>query len=191
MTDVEWSIGFSHPCTIQFSGPKGCGKTRFVRQILENRLIEPFPGRILWVYGEWQDDYEAIRSIYPHIEFIHGWREVLYNTIRADETNLLVLDNQMCEASDSKQLTRLLTRGSHHRNLAVIYLVQNVYEKGRSSRTVSLNEHYHIVFRNRRDASQFCIFASQMSSHRSRWLLDAFEDATRKPFGYLLIDNHS
>ena len=72
----------------------------------------------------------------------------------------------------------------------MIYLVQNVFEKGRSSRTVSLNAHYHIVFRNRRDASQFRIFASEMSPHRSGWLLDAFEDATRKPFGYLLIDNH-
>ena len=70
MRDVEWSNGFRRPCTIQISGPTGCGKTRFVRQILENRLIEPFPGRILCVNGKWQDNYEAIRSIYPHIELV-------------------------------------------------------------------------------------------------------------------------
>ena len=95
----------------------------------------------------------------------------------------------MCEASDSKQLARLFTKGSHHRNLSIIYLVQNVYDKSRSSRTVSLNAHYHVVFRNRCDASQFRVFASQMAPHRSGWLSDAFQDATRQPFGYLLIDN--
>ena len=125
-----------------------------------------------------------------HIEFVHGWREYLYDTIRADETNLLVLDDQMCEASDSKDLARLFTKGSHHRNLTVIYLVQNVYDKGKSSRTVSLNAHYQVVFRNRRDASQFRVLASKMAPIRSGWLLDAFEDATSKPFGYLVIDNH-
>ena len=117
-------------------------------------------------------------------------RESLYDSIRQDESNLLVLDDLMCEASDSKQLARLFTKGSHHRNLSIIYLVQNVYDKGRSSRTVSLNAHYHVVFRNRRDASQFRVFASQMAPHRSGWLLDAFQDATRQPFNYLLIDNH-
>ena len=161
-----------------------------MRQILEHRLIVPFQSRILWVYGEWQEYYEALRALFPHIEFVHGWREQLYDTIRADETNLLVLDDQMCDASDSKQLARLFTQGSHHRNLTVIYLVQNVYDKGKSSRTVSLNAHYQVVFRNRRDASQFRVLASQMAPHRSGWLMDAFEDATREPFGYLLIDNH-
>ena len=70
MSLEDWNIGFSHPCTIQISGPTGCGKTRFVRQVLENRLIEPFPTRLIWVYGEWQEDYEALRALYPHIEFV-------------------------------------------------------------------------------------------------------------------------
>ena len=75
MTDVEWSIGFRHPCTIQISGHTGCGKTRLVRQILENRLIEQFPSRILWEYGEWQDDYEQFdRSTRILSSFMDGVR---------------------------------------------------------------------------------------------------------------------
>ena len=92
---------------------------------------------------------------------------------------MLVLDDQMCDASDSKQLARLFTQGSHHRNLTVIYFGQNVYDKGKSSRTVSLNANYQVVFRNRRDASQFRVLASQMAPHRSGWLMDAFEVVTR------------
>ena len=191
MTDVEWSIGLSHPCTIQIFGSTGCGKTRFVPQILENRLIEPFPGRILWEYGEWQDDYEAIQSIYPHIEFINGWREELYNTIRADETNLLVLDDQMCEASDSKQLTRLFTRGSHHRNLIVIDLPRSKrVRKGTqfSNRVAECALPYCVPQQTRCKSVPHFRLSDIASSQRmaSRCL----EDATRKQFGYLLIDNH-
>ena len=81
------------------------------------------------MYGELQKDYEALCALYPHIEFVHGWRESLYDSIRPDESNLLVRDDQMCEASDSKQLTRLFTQSLHYRNLSIIYLVQNVYDK--------------------------------------------------------------
>ena len=68
---------------------------------------------------------------------------------------MLILDDQIDEAGESKMLAKLFTKGSHHRNLTVIYLVQNVVKQARSQRTVSLNSHYNVVFRNKRDASQF------------------------------------
>ena len=62
--------------------------------MLENRLIRPFLTRLIWVYGEWKEDYSALRALCPpHIEFVSGWRESLYDSIRADEANLLVLDD--------------------------------------------------------------------------------------------------
>ena len=45
MTNLE--LHFKHPSTILLSGPTGCGKTRFVRRILKERLIEPFPTRLI------------------------------------------------------------------------------------------------------------------------------------------------
>ena len=53
---------FKHPTTIQVSGPTRCGKTRFVRCILEEQLIQPFATRIIWVFSEWQPDYDIIRE---------------------------------------------------------------------------------------------------------------------------------
>jgi hypothetical protein len=96
----------------------------------------------------------------------------------------------MSEASDSKTLVRLFTKGSHHQNLTVIYLVQNLFDQGKSSRTVSLNSHYIIIFRNKRDATQFRRLAQQLLPGNSNWLMEAFDDATSCPYGYLLIDNH-
>ena len=84
----------------------------------------------------------------------------------------------------------LFTRGSHHRNLTVIYLVQNVYNHGKCQRTISLNSHYSVVFCNGRDASQFRTMAYQICPSDARWLLDAFTNATSKPYGYLVLDHH-
>ena len=93
-------------------------------------------------------------------------------------------------ASYSKSVADLITNGSHDRNLTVIYLVQNVYNKGKSQRTISLNSHYSVVFRNGRDASQFHTMANQICPSEGRWLLDAFTDATFKPYGYLVMEYH-
>lgn len=187
MSSLE--LHFKHPATILLSGPTGCGKTRFVLRILEERLIEPFPTRLIWVYGEWQGDYDKAKSIYPEIEFMKGYSDDIYDSLEPSERNLLILDDQMSEASDTKSLAKLFTKGSHHRNVTILYLVQNMFDQGKSSRTVSLNSHYSIVFRNLRDQSQFRTMAHQLLPKNSQWLIDAFTEATVRPYGYLVIDN--
>ena len=123
---------------------------------------------MIWLFSEWQHDYEQARALYPHIEFVRGWSDELYESLRQDKKNLLIRENQMAEAGDSKTLSNLFTKGAHHKNLSVLYLVQNVYNKSKSQRTVSLNTHYNVVFRNERDASQFRSIAYQMDPGDAR-----------------------
>ena len=106
------------------------------------------------------------------------------------QRNILVLDDQMGVASSSNSVADLFTKGSHHRNLTVIYLVQNVYNQGKSQRTISLNSHYSVVFRNSQDASQFRTMAYQICPSNGKWLVNAFTYATSKPYGYLVLDHH-
>ena len=101
MTSLE--LHFKHPATILLSGPTGCGKTRFVRRILEERLIDPFPTRLILVYGEWQEDYDKIKLIYPEIEFVKGYSDDLYDSLEPIERKLLILDDQISEASDTSR----------------------------------------------------------------------------------------
>lgn len=181
---------FSHPTTILVSGPTGCGKTRFVCNVLHDRLITPFPDRIIWVYAEWQNEYDILKQEFSNIEFKDEYSDELYQTISPKEKNLIVLDDQMSETSDSKSLVNLFTKGSHHRNLSIIYLVQNLFFQGKSSRTISLNSHYIVVFRNPRDVTQFRTLANQIMCQNSGWLMQAYLDATSVPYGYIVIDNH-
>jgi hypothetical protein len=96
----------------------------------------------------------------------------------------------MSSIGNSKTLSRLFTEGSHHRNLSIIYIVQNLFDKGRSHRTVSLNAQYFVLFKNPRDKSQIDTIARQMYPGKVKFLRDAFQDATKQPFSYLIIDMH-
>ena len=129
MSNLEFS--FKHPTTIQISGQSGCGKTRLLLRILQHKLIKThegeFPKRIIWAFSEWQPDYTEARALYPHIEFVPGWQEDLYDRLSPAESNLLIVDDLMEEAGDSKSMNALFTKGAHHRNCTVIYLLQNLY----------------------------------------------------------------
>ena len=55
-------------------------------------------------------------------------------------------------------------------------------------RTISLNTHYLIVSKKPRDNQQIATLGRQSYPGRSHLLMEAFQDATKNPFGYLLID---
>ena len=66
--------------------------------------------------------------------------------------------------------------------------MQNVFNKGKENRTISLNSHYIVLFKNPRDASQITHLAKQMYPGNIKFMQEAFHDATSDPHGYLLID---
>ena len=53
---------------------------------------------------------------------------------------------------------------------------------------MSLNSHYIVVFKNPRDALQIATLARQMYPGKSKFLVEAYKNATEKPFGYLMLD---
>ena len=142
------------------------------------------------MFSEWQPDYDMIHERYPGIEFEKGWRDKIFDSLSHEQRNILVLDDQMGVASSSSSVADLFTKGSHNSNLTVIYLVQNVYNQGKSQRTISLNSHYSVVFRNGRDASQFRTMAYQICPNNSKWLIDSFTHAICKLYGYQVLDHH-
>ena len=72
----------------------------------------------------------------PHIEFVKGIPTALEQDCYFDvnNRNLIVFDDQMIDASNDKGIVSLFTRGSHHRNLSVIYIMQNLFHQRKGSR---------------------------------------------------------
>ena len=178
---------FKHPFTCLISGPTQSGKTHFTLELLRNveKLIEPPPSKIVWCFGAYQD--KVNNGLSDDIVLAEGLASGL-EEIDGSRPTLLILDDLMDEAGDAKEVSELFTKGSHHRNLSVLMLVQNVFHQGKIMRTVSLNSHYMILFKNPRDAGQIRCLANQLFPGRTKFLIDAYKQATQKPHGYLLLD---
>ena len=53
---------------------------------------------------------------------------------------------------------------------------------------MSLNCHYLVLFKSSRDSSQVNHLAKQMFPGHTKYMQEAFQDATKRPYGYLLCD---
>jgi len=62
----------------------------------------------------------------------------------------------------STKVSQLFTKGSHHRNISLILITQNLFHQGPSSRDISLNIMYIAVFKNPRDKTQIVHLARQV-----------------------------
>ena len=96
----------------------------------------------------------------------------------------------MADCSKDQRIADLFTRGSHHRGILVLYLTKNSFPPGKLSQTISLNSHYMIIFRNPIDSLGITTLPKEMFPKRGNYFLKAFQDATSKPYGYLVVDCH-
>ena len=126
----------------------------------------------------------------PHIEFVKGIPTGLEQDPYFDvnKRNLIVFDDKMIDASKDKRIVNFFNRGSHHRNLSVIYIVQNLFYQGKGSRSISLNSHYLVLFKNPRDKLQILTLAKQVYPGQTDFFSNQYEEVVKRPFGYLLIE---
>ena len=181
-----------HPFTCMVAGMTGSGKTVWVQSLLQQAqtVIDQPPERIIWCYSQWQNVYTQLLMMIPTIEFVKGIPESLENDSYLDVNirNLIVIDDQMIEAGKDNRIVNLFTKGSHHRNLSVIYIVQNLFHQGKGNRSISLNSHYLVLFKNPRDKLQILTLAKQMYPSETAWFIKEYEEAVRRPYGYLFVD---
>ena len=182
-------VPWRHPFTSMLAGPTGCGKSVFVSKFLKyiDQMSDTQFERVILYNGEWQPDY---RELGENVELREGLPESS-DYARDSRAKLIIIDDLMHEfstSSGSAVIANLFTKGSHHNNLSVIYITQNVFHQGKGQRDISLNCHYIVIFRNLRDRAQFLHLSRQMSPENPRFVQEAYHDATSKPFGYILLD---
>ena len=188
-TQSENHFKLQHPFTMMISGPTSCGKTTLVKHILSNNFIQPKLQRIVWLYKRWQPLYDVIKSnVWPLVEFIQGIPIDLENDEFFDPNinNLVVLDDLASVAGKDSRITDLFTEGSHHRNLSVISINQNIFSS--KDPTQRRNCLYMVMFNNPVDKQQLMILARQMYPTQSNYFINEFNKAVREPRGYMLID---
>ncbi len=174
-----------HPFTSIVAGPTKAGKSVWVKNLifeLQN-MVEPLPEDIFYCYTEWQPMYQEL--INHGVQLIEGLPDMadLKSNVKP---KFLILDDLMQEMKADKKLVQLFTRGSHHWNMSVLHIVQNLFFDG--LRTSRVNAQYLVLMKNPSDQLQASTLAKQLFPGNTKYFMEAYKDACSESFGYLFID---
>jgi len=97
-----------------------------------------------------------------------------------------IFDDLMVDI-DEKMLN-CFTVYSHHFKVVLILLVQSLFLESKIYRQCSLNSHYIVLMKNKRDALSVTNLARQISPYHTRYITESYIKATKTPYSYLLFD---
>ena len=140
---------FHTPSSILVVGPSGCGKTVFTEKlVLDNHDL--FDHHTLvpvhYCYGAWQDRFQTMKGRGVHFHEGVPDTSALVQWFPRRRGGILVLDDLMDEGSNDKRVLDLFTKHSHHQNVTVLYLCQDMFPVGKYAKSISRN-----AFKNPRD----------------------------------------
>jgi len=159
---------------------------RFLQNLDAPCTERDFDGGVIWCYSE----KTAVSSPteLPNKSDVHFNEDVPTDFEIARGRPCIVILDDLLNDVYSKQVCDLFTKCSHHRNISVILITQNVFHQGRYCRDTSLNAKYLFLFKNVRDKNQFMFLACQFYPESSASLYKPYLEATHRPHGYLLLD---
>jgi DNA polymerase III delta prime subunit len=177
------TLPFKHPCTIIVAGPTQSGKSTFIQNLIREKhtLFDQNLSEIIYCLPRGQPVGDNLRNV---VKVFEGIPEAdLFSDCKP---RLVILDDLMRETDGN--VVDLFTKGSHHYNISVVFITQNIFNQGKGQRDISLNAHYIICFKNPRDKNQIMNLSRQVYPEDTKFLQEAYKDATSKAFGYLLLD---
>ncbi|CAH3151162.1 unnamed protein product, partial [Porites evermanni] len=181
-----------HPSSVIVAGPSGSGKSELVEQWLRYlNVFQVKPHKIVYAYDRWQPRFDRMQKK-DGIQFHRGLPDPRHLTQWFGRTRggVLVLDDLMEEGGQDKRVLDLFTKDSHHRNITVLYLTQDLFPPRKFSKTINRNAHYIVAFKNPRDQTGIRTILLQAFPDRWRQVLRLFKRITSRPFGYLMLDVH-
>jgi len=176
--------------TIMVTGVSKSGKSWWVFRLLKNKdiMFEKPVHKVFYHYSVYQSLFDQMKKEIPNIFFIEGVPESLEPLSEKGLHNLVIFDDLMFQMSNDAKAGSFFTIASHHYELSIIYLTQNMFAPGKISRTISLNSEYLCIFKNLRDSHQVSHLGSQIFPGQSKSFLACYKDAVEPAYGYLFID---
>lgn len=157
-------------------------------------MFETAPESIIYCFNVYQKPlFDEMKTEIENIHFFEGLpdRENLHEWNKMNNGHkVIVLDDLLQKASASNDIVDLFCVLSSHMNYTVLFLIQNIFGDSKKLRTISLNAHYFIIFKNQRHQGQVQTLGSQIFPRQTVYFMDAYKKAVSRPYGYLLIDTH-
>ena len=176
---------FESPFTAIISGASGTGKTEWIKKLLKNKnvMIKEPPKHILYCYGEINP--EILKLKHEGIEIFHG--VPTRQDIAQRGKNLLLILDDLISDIDPKFLEILYIRGSHHWNVSVITVTQNLFDK--NIKVARINSHYLILMKNPQGLLQIKTLASHLFPGKTGYFFESYNNAVENHlYGYLVIN---
>ena len=166
------------------------GKIEQVKRLLahEENMMILVPKKVLSCYKYWQPCHTEILKTMLEITFHQGMLDAQSQYFDPNVPSLIVFDDLMRTVMNDDTAADLFTEGAHHRNITVVFIIKNLFFQGKQSRTIILNAHRCILLKNPRDRWQAEAFGRQVYPRKSNTFSEAYEKATKRPHGYLVVD---
>ena len=158
------------PFTLLLAGKSKCGKTHLLLDILRQwRYITDdtvgfYTKHIYWFYGTIAEKQMAEMKVIfdqfreelgdkdekPSLHFEKGDFtskncQMLFDKM---ENAIVIIDDLMTEMTSNQQICSFFTRESHHLDINMIYLWQDIFPRQQHASTISKNTDYKILFDN-------------------------------------------
>ncbi len=171
---TEMDVSIKSPSNLLLSGATKAGKTFFTRQLLlnANEVFDKPIEKVLYCYGAFQPLFLDMQREIPNIEFIEGFPENLDSYFKG-KPGILVVDDLLNSCINNASFVEHITKGTHHKGITTIFLVQNLFPGGKHGRTISLNCHYIFVFKNPRDCLGIQNLARQAFPGATKFVLES------------------
>ena len=150
--------------------------------------LAPVP--VHYCYGAWQDRFQTMKDRGVHFHEGIPDHSALGQWFPHRRGGILVLDDLIDEGSNDKRVLDLFSKHSHHQNVTVLYLCQDMFPVGKYAKSISRNAHYIVAFKNPRDQLGVCNVLLQSFPTTWKDSLETFHRATMRPYGYLVLDLH-
>ena len=183
-------IPFRAGAPMMIAGPTTCGKTTWIKKLLSSKhnFTEPVKS-ILYCFGVHQPLYDEMKETIPDITFHKGLpSQDEVESYNDGHFHIIVIDDLMERVMDNIDAQMLFTKFCHHFNITTIFITQNLLAQGRCARTIALNTLILVLFQNYRDRSQVNTLARQQCPSLPSLFTFAVDDATQRPYGYLVVD---
>ena len=166
------------------AGQTGAGKTQFILEIIRQKLVEPFPENVYYMYEIEQNfmkDWNETEK--QEIKFIKG---LDFDKIDVSKPSMLVIDDLILSTNDDTVKTFLVR--SHHNKISLFYLSQDIFHNSPKYRLMSKNTHYFVIFYSQRSVRQVytCAMQYYMGKEINR-VLQAYKRSSKFKRGFIVL----
>ena len=181
------------PFSMILAGPSRAGKTTFVYKLLAHasKLMSKQPEKVVMYYNQEQPLLHRMKKeglVHMLVAKLPSVDDVKKH-VKQHQNGLIIIDDFMKDAND--HVAYMFTALSHHHNVSVVFITQNLFSQHGPYRDMSLSATYLVCFKNPRDASQMWNFARQFSPDKPSYVVQGYRAITKqRPYSYVLFDFH-